>query len=237
MKLIFQLLFVAVFVAVVTVEADKSNTENESVDVLDQAFYGIESTENDETDSGEEDDTEEDTTTLPPGRSRGGRPSYRHRGRGRHNHRAAKGGWRKTMTPEEKFESICRAIKTKSNSFWQSKKMSMKMRRVEPEVREKFQTVMTARNTAMSECCLLNGTEAIQCADNIRGQHYTRVCNGEEPLCIWSLLKGRKNTNNQSETVTKCCEFQGEERNSCFQSATQKQFGRFSERSRKNRHH
>jgi len=129
-------------------------------------------------------------TTAATGRGRG-RPSHRvgSKGKGRHNHRAK--AWRKTMTPEEKFQFICRAITMKTN-FLQSKKMSMKLRRVEPEMREKFQASLTARTTAMSACCQQNGTQGLQCAETVRNQRFTRVCNGEEPLNIWSMLKGKK---------------------------------------------
>jgi len=68
----------------------------------------------------------------------------------------------------------------------------MKLRRVEPEMREKFQASLTARTTAMSACCQQNGTQGLQCAETVRNQRFTRVCNGEEPLNIWSMLKGKK---------------------------------------------
>jgi len=237
MKLIIQLLFVAVFVTVLSAEADKdkSNGEVDSLDVLDKDFYGIETSETDDSDSnsGEEDDREEETTT--PGSSRGrGRPSHRHRGKGRHNHRAKT--WRKSMTPEEKFEFICRAIKSKTN-FMQSRKMSMKLRRIDPEIKEKFEASFAARTAAMSECCKLNGTEALQCAENIRSQRFTRVCNGEEPLNIWSLLKGKKNSNHHSEAISTCCELKDEERNACFITNKQKHVGRVHSKVRKPRDH
>lgn len=232
MKVLFQLLFVVVFVAVLSVEADKAKVEDESVDVLDQAFYGIETSDNAEesdSDSGEEEDT---TTTTGPVRGRGRGSHGRGRG-GRINHRVK--AWRKTMTPDEKFEFVCRAIKSKSSSFRQ-RKMAIKLRNVDPEVKQKFESALAARTTAMSECCLLgNGTEGIQCAQNIRTERYTRVCNGEEPLCIWSLLKGKGTSTHQSETVTKCCKLQGEERSTCFMAAKPKHFGKFNGRNRKTR--
>lgn len=231
MKSIILFLFVAVFAAVlIRAEVDKTSGQVESNDVLDQAFYGIDSLETDESDSNSGEEEDDETTTPLPTRGGG-----RHRFRGknhRHNHRAK--AWRKTMTPEEKFEFICRAIKSKSN-FFQSRKMSMKLRRLEPEAREKFQAAISARTTAMSECCLLNSTEGIQCAEIIKNQRYTRVCNGEEPLCIWSLLKGRANSNQHSETVSKCCELQDEARNTCFQESKQKKMGQYHGRHRKYR--
>jgi hypothetical protein len=233
MKVIIQLLFVAVFLAVLSVEADKPTGETDSIDFLDKDFYGIEGNDDTDSDSGEEEDSDETTTTLSP---RGGRGRFAHRfrgGKGRHSQRAK--SWRKTMTPDEKLESICQSINSKSTIF-QSKKMSMKLRRVDPETKQKVEAYYSARTAAMSECCLLNGPEKMQCAENIRSERYTRVCNGEEPLCIWSLLKGREGLNQKSETVTKCCEVQGEERNSCFLAAKQKYFaGRFHGRHRKNK--
>jgi len=230
MKVLFQLLCVAVFVAVVSVQADKPNSDRDSVDVLDKDFYGIEGSEDSDSDSGEEEDSDETTTPVP---TRGrGRPSHRSRGgKGRFSHREKT--WRKTMTPEEKMDYICQSIKSKSN-FTQSKRMSMKMRRMDPEVKQKFEAALAARTEAMSQCCILTGTEKTECADNIRSERYNRVCNGEEPLCIWSMLKGKDSSSQKSETVTKCCAFQGEERNSCFLTAKQASFsGKYSRRHRK----
>jgi len=222
-----QLLLAVVLVSVVVISAGKSHGEGCQTDVLDQSFYGLDAGEQDgvESDGIEENEVKsEDTTTPFSGRGRFRGPP-RSRGKGRHSHKGKP--WQKPMSPDEKFDFICRAIKTKTNNG-PSRRMATKLQAMDPEVREQFQAALALRTAAMSECCVLtDGAQRSQCADNLRDRRYTRVCSGEEPLNIWSLLKGKGGSTQTSETVTKCCELQDAERRSCFLESKQKPFGRF----------
>jgi len=122
---------------------------------------------------------------------------------------------------------VCSALQ--SNPSTTAGWMSQKLARLSPENREALLAVLETRKTAMRACCLLEGAERTQCVDDMTAERYERVCNNEEPLCIWSSFRqGADQSPNAvttpSPTVTKCCEFEGTERVQCFNTERANKF-------------
>jgi len=196
-----------------------------SQDELDVDFYGLDAadsvdapSEESETDEVENDEAAMiDATTLRPFRrpgSHGRREQlYNERRHGRHHRRTHWGG---NWTSEEKLNYLCNKLSNPSGD-WMSK-FQHKFSRMSDEQKTRMREMMTARQSSMSFCCQLTSTnERQQCVDTLRQQRYDRVCNGQEPLCIFAEMKG---TSSQSTgTVDRCCALTGQERSTCFTEA------------------
>jgi len=199
-----------------------------SQDVLDVDFYGLDAAESIDAPS-EESETDEvendeaamiDATTLRPFRRSGsehrhGRHGHRHNERrhGRHQRRTHWGG---NWTSEEKLNHLCNKL-SNANEDWMSKFQHM-FARMSDEQKTRMREMMIARQSSMSLCCqLTSNNERQQCVDTLRQQRYDRVCNGQEPLCIFAEIMG---TSSQSTaTVDRCCALTGQERSTCFTEA------------------
>jgi hypothetical protein len=97
--------------------------------------------------------------------------------------------------------------------------MARKLQRLTPDVRRTVTTVMASRKAEMAVCCQKPATERVQCAEEMSRKRYDRVCNNEEPLCVWALMKGSESSSSSSDTTNKCCTKEGAERYACFTEA------------------
>jgi hypothetical protein len=89
-------------------------------------------------------------------------------------------------------------------------------------MREQINNVLAPRKAAMEACCQLTGEERMSCVENIKRERYERVCNNEEPLCIWAALKMQRSgerSNSATEIKDRCCALQDQERYTCFTEA------------------
>jgi len=224
MNVIFQLLLATCLVAGLYATGEASSDDNGS-DVLDKGYYGMEEL------PGVDDATIEDeaTTTVP---RRGQGYKHRHHGSGRNNQRRNRNN-RGNWTSEQKIEHICNAIQSPSNL--QSRHFEGKMSRLSPEIRATLTTHLAARKEEMTACCQLDVSEKLGCVDNMRKMRYQRICQNEEPMCIWSSIKGQSAERTAQATATKdrCCALQDEERNTCFADVKKNYMRRMRPRSRK----
>jgi len=190
-----------------------NKVSNPETEVLETNFYGIEDPER------VEEPEEEVVTTTVSSRRSGGRGRWSNRKqkqRGEHSHHDRTWNKRKNYTMEEKLEHVCQSLeshRSRSNSRYVSEKVG----RLEPSVREQIARVIANRKERMLECCGLVDAARMECATNFHKERYNRVCNNEEPLCIWVLMKG--GASQTTATVEKCCAFQDDERVSCFVTA------------------
>jgi len=158
------------------------------------------------------------------GRGRGGYGRRGHHGRGHRGHRGhSSGNW----TSEQKMDHICGALQGPGVSR-KERWMAAKLARLAPATRERFTALLAARKTEMLQCCNQTGSERILCVDTMNRQRYDRVCAGEEPMCIWSVIKGTEIRS--SDTVTSCCASTGEPRYDCFDAARRSYRGRHGRR-------
>jgi len=219
MRLLLQLLLATALFAGLNCSRGDTEVEVSSpeAEVLESNFYGIEDPER------EAEDTEDDTvsTTSMPSRRAGGRGRWngrRHGHRGSHSHHNNSRTWsrHRNYTDEEKLNHVCQFLLSPRNRS-ESRHMSEKMSRLEPAVRDQITTVLANRKAAMLECCNMVEAERLMCATNYHKARYNSVCNNEEPLCVWSLMKGT--TSQSTATVDRCCAFQDDERVNCFVAA------------------
>jgi len=205
MNLILQLVLVATLFAGLNCGGDLAQdpTANDS-EVLEGSFYGIEITQ-------DEPEAESEVTTRSS--RRGGEGHRRHRHRGHHGHH----GFRQNMTAAEKLEKICQTIQSTTPRS-HARHMAEKLNRLDPEMKQQITTILTNRKAEMQQCCQLATTEREECAANLQQERYERVCNGEEPMCIWAAMKGIT-TPSSDAVLQRCCALEGADRVSCFETA------------------
>lgn len=217
--------FCLLFLAAVCINAQEESAQDE----FDVSFYGFEDeNENNaiQAPEGEEVVEEEesaDTSTLPPtirwSSGRAGRPRHHgHHGirhRHRRTHHRGVGNW----TAEQKLNYVCSKLSSNSNSEWLAK-IHRKISRLNDEQKARVEQLMADRKTAISECCQKSSNEEKQqCAESLREARYERVCNGQEPLCIWAEIMGA--SSHTQTIVDRCCVSTGVERSTCFTDARQ----------------
>jgi len=219
MNIVFQLLLATCLVAGLYATGDNVN------DALDASFYGLEeSVRGTVEDTEQNNEIDEETTTVPSS------PSSRwnkNRGTGHREHHGRRhgsqhgGGWNHgNWTDEQKINHICRVMSSPSSSS--RSRHASKMNRLSPETREQINNVLAPRKAAMEACCKLTGSERVSCVDDIKRARYERVCNNEEPLCIWAAMKRQQSSERQTastEIKDRCCALQDQERFTCFGEA------------------
>jgi len=231
MRLIFPLLL-AVCLAV---GLHASETE-ETSDVLPQAdilesHMGLENVAEEESPEPETEEVEEATPPDSPGarRNHRGRGSHArrggHGGRRHHHHGRPNGNW----TADQKMEFICRAIQS-PEAGRKARDIMGRLERLSANVRANVTSLLAARKAEMVACCAQTGDARTTCVETLREQRLDRICNGEEPLCLWSSIKrGRSSSSGSSSgpqisqpiasPISACCDQTGAERASCFATA------------------
>lgn len=213
MNIVLQVLLAICLVAGLRARGD-SPPESDDLDV---EFFGIDDSDRGIVDDIEDDANADDDITTPASRPGHGRRHRDRQHKGRHNGRRGPNRW--NWTAEQKIGYICNATQsTVSNARI---KFTTKLNRLNSEVREQITSALAVRKEQMAACCQLAGAQRMQCAHNIRKQRYNRVCNNEEPLCIWSIMKKQSNERLAKSTATKerCCALQDQERYTCFDAA------------------
>lgn len=215
MNIVFQVFLFVCLVAGLQTTAIGSSPSDGVSDNLDEVYFGLDGSDREPDDDTENEvDLDEETTTPVSRRVNGLRHRQKHpNGRQRGWHRNARGNW----TAEQKIGHICATIQSSMQSA-RSRKFAAKMNRLSPEVRKQINSTLAARKQEMTACCQLDATERLGCVESIRTQRYERVCNNEEPLCIWSTIKKQSNERSAklSAIKDKCCALQDQERSTCF---------------------
>lgn len=217
MNIVLQLLLAICLIAGLHATGD-SLPDNVSDDI-DDGFFGMDEPGMDRVtvDDAEDDvDDDDDVTTPAPRRGSG----HRHRYRGHHGRQHGRHGGGRSGTAEQKIEHICSVIQSASSSR-RMRNFAAKLGRLSPEVREQINASLTARKEEMTRCCQLTGEERMQCVADMRKERYERVCNDEEPLCIWSIMKTQSSerVSKASAIKERCCALQEQERVTCFTGA------------------
>jgi len=220
MNIIFQLLLATCVVAALYTTASSGDIVN---DALDVSFYGLEEPERGTVEETEENAEEEDEMTTVAGPRWGKHRGFGQRGHQGRRHGGQRGGGRVrgNWTTEQKVNHICRAMSSQASSG-RNRHHESKLKRLSPEAREQVNNLMAPRKAVMEACCQLTGSERLTCVDNIRNERYERVCNNEEPLCIWAVVFGQQSSDRQkasTEIKDRCCALQDQERYSCFSEA------------------
>jgi hypothetical protein len=215
MNIVFQLLLFVCLVAGLHTTVIETSPSDSVSDDLDEGYFGLDDSERGPLDDTENDvDVDDEPTTPASRRPNGPRHRQKHpNGRQRGWHRQARGNW----TAEQKIGHICTAIQSTTPNA-RSRHLAAKMNRLSPEVREQITSTLAARKQEMTACCQLDAAERLGCVENIRTQRYERVCNNEEPLCIWSTIKKQSNERSTKLSTIKdrCCALQDQERTTCF---------------------
>jgi hypothetical protein len=216
---------------------------DESADVLPQAdivesYTGLENVADEE--SPEPDTEEGEGATTPDSTSTGGRRGHRGRGghgrRGHrhHHHDRPNGNW----TADQKMDFICRAIES-PEAGRKARDITARLERLSDDVRANLTSLLAARKAEMVACCALAGDARTSCVETLREQRLDRICRGEEPPCIWSLIKrgssssssssgrsGRSRSNSGPQIsqpiaspISACCDQTGADRANCFSTA------------------
>lgn len=99
------------------------------------------------------------------------------------------------------------------------------------ELRQTVSTMLRHRFDNMTTCCEeVETAEKIECVRRAMSDRFGRVCNGDEPICPWMLLRTSRNESRQpdddnasndtqqqqSNMTATCCPRQDSERLSCF---------------------
>jgi hypothetical protein len=120
------------------------------------------------------------------------------------------------------MDHICGAIQSAEISR-KERWMTSRLARLAPETRDRLTSLLAARKAEMVQCCQQTGSARVECGETMNRQRYDRVCNQEEPLCIWAAIKGTDTSS--SATVTTCCASTGQPRYDCFAAARRNYWG------------
>jgi len=74
--------------------------------------------------------------------------------------------------------------------------------------------LVSERKRTITACCQQDWPEKKTCIHRIQMQRYDRVCAQEEPLYLWSMVRGQSSRTNT--IMNTCCASTGESRYNCF---------------------